>query len=482
MWSERRYYPVDEFMKNFFCLILLSLAPSFATCQQAARMLSLESFLSQVKVRHPAARQAYLEREKAAQNVRQARGAFDPQLLFSYQKKDFRGKNYYDVLESELKLPTRLGLDFKAGYDRSSGIFLNPENNLPPGGLTYAGISMPLAQGLFIDEQRATLRQALIDAEAADLRQTALLNDLLLEASHVYWQWYAAWRERQIFQQALDLAQARFVATVETFRLGDRPAIDTLEALLQVQSRLIDLADAALLTRKAELALENFFWNENREPTPLQDSLVPAGSDGILTTTSLLESWQQSLADLPVLHPLLRQYTLKLDALQVERRWKKEKLKPRLDLQYNFLTEPVGDTFREDLGFANAKWGVYFKFPLFLRSERSGVQLTDLKIRETSLELAQKEQLIRTKTEAFATERQNFDVQLATLDNAVDNYRLLLQSEQQLFDLGESTVFLVNSRENKLVEAQVKRVTVEMKRQLSMVGLLHTLGSLASLF
>lgn len=466
-------------MRKNWWLILLIL-PLLLEAQTSRQALSLDDFLHQVKQNHPLALQAGLARERASREVQQARGAFDPVAQFNYDNKRFRDKNYYGILESELKLPTRLGLDFKAGYDRSSGIYLNPEYTLPPGGLAYAGLSLPLGQGLFIDEERANLRQAMIRANAAAFEQTALLNDLLFEAAQVYWNWYAADREAAIYREAVAVAETRLEATIQTYLLGDRPALDTLEALLLLQSRQVDLADAQLRLQKAALALSNFFWDNNSQPAPAPDSLLPTGAAGFALLP--LDNWQQDLAELPASHPILSQYNLKLDALGVERRWKREKLKPKLDLSYNFLAEPVGGEVWSDLAFSNTKWGLSFKYPLLLRSERSGVAITNLKIQETQLDLEQKQLALQNKAAAYAAEWQNLGSQLATVESATGNYRLLLEGELERFNFGESTLFLVNTRENKLLEAQVKQVAVQVKRELARAGFFHAMGRLPGYF
>ncbi len=462
-------------MKTYWWLACL-LFPLFSNAQS----LSLDEFLSRVKRNHPAVQQTALARERANREVRQARGAFDPVAKLAFDEKHFRDKQYYGVLESELKLPTRLGLDLKAGYDRSTGIYLNPEQELPAGGLAYAGLALPLGQGLFIDEERANLRQAMIRAEAAVFEQTSVLNDLLMEAAIVYWNWYAAEREVAIYQEAVAVARARLDATVQTYQLGDRPALDTLEALLLLQSREVDLADAQLKLQKATLSLSNFFWDENGQPSPLPDALAPAGLGNFALQQPA--NWQQEQANLSLSHPLLIQYQLKLDALGVERRWKRDKLKPKLDLTYNFLAEPVGGEFWSDVAFSNTKWGLSFKYPLLLRSELNGVAITNLKIQETQLDLEQKELALLNKAAAYAAEWQNLGSQVATVESAAANYRLLLNGELDRFGFGESTLFLVNARETKLLEAQVKLVAVQAKREVARAGYFHSLGSLPAYF
>jgi outer membrane protein TolC len=43
----------------------------------------------------------------------------------------------------------------------------------------------------------------------------------------------------------------------------------------------------------------------------------------------------------------------------------------------------------------------------------------------------------------------------------VNSNDLLLQSEERLFSFGESSLFLINTRENNLISAQLAKITLE---------------------
>ena len=45
----------------------------------------------------------------------------------------------------------------------------------------------------------------------------------------------------------------------------------------------------------------------------------------------------------------------------------------------------------------------------------------------------------------------------------VQNYETLLAAEERKFSFGESSLFLINSRENKLIESKLKQNLVQNK-------------------
>lgn len=186
---------------------------------------------------HPVALQASLQTEFGDAAVRQARGGFDPAVESGVSQKYFSEKTYYSLTESGLYIPTWFGASIKGGYERNTGDYLNPQNTVPDAGLWYAGISVPVGQGLFIDERRAALRKAQVYNESTQAERKQMINELLLEAAVAYWEWFASYHQQRVYEEAEVVAKERLQAVIQTSELGDRPFMDTLEAGIQVQGR-----------------------------------------------------------------------------------------------------------------------------------------------------------------------------------------------------------------------------------------------------
>lgn len=439
--------------------------------------VTFQEFIGMVASYHPIFRQADLVVESGEANLRSARGHFDPVLKSNYDQKQFDGKNYYKINNNELKLPTVLGLEFKAGYENNDGVFLNPESNVTENGLAYAGISVPIGKGLFFDERRQALRQAEFFMQATEFERTILLNQLIFDASKVYWDWYTAWNTYQVLQEAVELAQFRLEGVKESFRQGDEPAIDTLEAYILVQNRELGLTEALIRLRQMTLEASNFLWNENLEPLVLTEKAIPIDFDQVEVKNPMEDSiLVQTLRNLDQFHPQLLLYANKIEQLNVERRWKSEKLKPKLNLNYNFLSQPVGGNPFEGLSTNDYKWGFEFSMPLLLRKERGDLQITKLKMQDAGLELQRKRLEIRNKIRAYKVELEYVYDQIDLYQNTVDNYQALLRGERRKFEEGESSLFLVNSRENSLITAEVKLMELYGKYQKAQAGLLQAIG------
>ncbi|MCO6489951.1 MAG: TolC family protein [Phaeodactylibacter sp.] len=468
------------FLLSFFAV----LASVYAQPADSARVFSQEEFFRWILEYHPVAKQARLLDNQAEALERLARGGFDPKAYAEWDQKSFDKKEYFAIGEGGLKIPTWYGAELKAAYTVTDGIYLNPERNLPEAGQAVLGLKVPLARGLIIDERRATLRQAELMARANEAERRAMINDLLLEAASAYWEWARAYNELLIQQEALELTRQRYGAIVESYVQGDKPAIDTLETLIQVQNRQLALNDARVGYRNAGLLMSNFLWYEGQAPVEitarlrppalaeLQPALPALGPDAIWRSASLA-------------HPEIRRYEVKIGQLEVDRKLAAEQLKPRLDVEYNFLSD--GSDFIYDTGEGsgfnnlvsqNYKWGLRFDFPLLLRKERGKLQLTKLKIQDAEYGLQQKRLEIANKIGAYYNELENLLQQIRLTEDNVGNYQALLNAEIQKFDLGESSIFLINSREQKLVEAQLKLAALRGKFFKNRIGLEWAAGQL----
>ena len=157
--------------------------------QNSPTEFTYNEFLGYVKKYHPLVKQADLKLNEAQANLMQARGAFDPKIEVDFSEKQFKDSEYYSILNSSFKIPTWYGIELKAGFDNSEGIYVNPENTLPNSGLTSFGISVPVGQGLFINQRMADLRKAKIQLNLSQAERNLMAVAVLYDASVAYFNW-----------------------------------------------------------------------------------------------------------------------------------------------------------------------------------------------------------------------------------------------------------------------------------------------------
>ena len=426
--------------------------------QTDSLLLTYEQYLQQIYQNHPIAKQINIQRDVAAEYLKKARGGFDPKVGADWNFKSFDKKNYYNILNAYLKVPVWSDISIEAGYNYTDGTYLNPENNLPQAGQAYIGVNVPLLKGLWTSERRTTLQQSKLLLGASEVEIQALLNDLLYKAGKTYWDWVKVYNELLVVEGSLEAAKTQFEATKSSFIQGDKPAVDTLKSFIQIQERSVLLGNKLIEVQNAARLVSSYLWSEEEKPLLLQEGMYPVGLQQLAMQPleqDLLENSLNQLQD----HPNILMYDFELKNLDLERKLKANNLMPKLDLKYNFLsTEQVNFFPNAATPVENYKLGVKFTMPIFIRKERADLELVKLKIRATSYKQDAKRRDLQIKVENYFNEVQNFALQTTGIEEMVANYATLLEVERVKFSIGESSIFMVNTRENQLLDAQMKLI------------------------
>ncbi len=439
-------------MKKVLFLLL------FTGCIQAQNTfdtaITLGEFLGYVKRFHPIVKQANLIVNESDAKLMKARGAFDPQLEVDYAKKEFKEKEYFNNLNTTFKIPVWYGVDIKTNFENNSGLNLNPENELPNNGLYAAGLSLSLGQGMFFNKRMAVLKQAKNYEKQAQAIQKLTVNKIIYNAAVTYFSWVKHYNEKEVYKDFVKNAETRFQSIVKTFKLGDRPAIDTLEAKIVLDNRKLNYEKAKIKFLKSTWEVSNFLWVKNNIPVEIKTTIQPDvktldNIDSYLEI-SRLESERYDLKS----HPELQSLDYIIKNLSIEKRLKKNNLLPKIALDYNFLYENADDL--NNLNNNNYKAGVTLKLPVFLRKERADFKLAQLKLQEKNYEQLTTELKLKNQLRSVLQELESFQLQYEMTTDIVKAYKKLVSAEERKFFLGESSLFLVNSRESKLIELQLK--------------------------
>lgn len=440
--------------------------------------LTFDDYYYLVLTNHPLVRQAYLLEDFAVEQLRLARGSFDPTLQFNWDVKDFKETEYFNLLDASLKIPVWFPLDPVVGFERNRGSFLNPENFISEGSNNqqiYAGVSLPIGRGLFIDERRALVKEAELFRDLNEAEQLSRVNKILLKAAKDYWDWYFAYQNYELMERSIDLAADIFRRTNLAFSYGEVAAIDTVQAKISLLNRQTDFQRAIQERDQAMLQMAIHLWDESGRPLELRENVKPVPGEELNVSPDLLESL---LVLAQENHPDLRKLEAKAGQLEVQRRLAAENLKPRLNLNYYFLDQPLapqGDW--TGFGFeSNYKFGVDFEFPLFLRKQRGKLNQTVLKQTENALQTDYKTWEIINQVNRQYVSAINTRELIRQQSDLVDNYRILLSAEQLNLTNGESDLFKINIQLNKLIESETKLLKERSRYQKTLATLFWEAG------
>lgn len=427
---------------------------------QQTQSLSLGEYLGMVKAGHPLLRQAAQLPQLAQAELQQARGAFDPVLSGGVTTKQFDDKRYYQYQTAMLKVPVWSGVELKAGYENNFGTYLNSESQTPENGLVFAGISVPVGRGLVLDERRNAVQLATLALDISEAERIKLGNKVIADATKTWWLWWEAWQRFELLRESVELAEFRMAAIRESIRNGDKPAVDSVEARVEILKRQTELGDGRIELANAVAFASAYLWDTIGTPIDLDMRVMPVAQGNPFTAPSQAESGEWRTWSLEN-HPEIRKLDLKGLQLSRERAFARQNLLPEIRLEYFPLTTapPVLNEFSA----ANYKAGLSVYFPLLLRKERGKLQA--IQIKQDQLAQALQHQIRQVDAEVKAAMQQ-----MAQLDSLVDlqaqmveGSKILLDAESTLFQNGESSLFLVNRRERAWVEAQVKAIAYRAK-------------------
>lgn len=178
-------------------------------------------------------------------------------------------------------------------------------------------------------------------------------------------------------------------------------------------------------------------------------------------------------------HPKLKLLALKKNNLQINKRLKINNLLPKVDFQYNLLSSEVNNF--DSFNASNYKNSLQVSVPLFLRKSRGDLKIAKIKLQDLDFEISSTKIILQNKIKATKQEIVSYQKQQNILKNLVNNYKTIVKSEERKFSLGESSLFLINYREVKLIETNLKAIKNEYEYAKTKSKLLKLLGKLTNI-
>jgi outer membrane protein TolC len=449
-------------MKHILIICLLFFSET-ALAQTDTLTLNIEEVLAMVKKYHPAVKQSNLDIEKSDADIQIARGAFNPIINNIISGKTFDNTTYYNYVNPNITVPTWYGIEVNAGLESLAGNRFDPSETV--GRSSYLGVTVPLLKNLVMDKRRAFLKQASIFKDMAYTQQQVLVNNILWESANEYWQWVNAYEAFLLVQKNMDVSKKRFEMIKQTVANGERAAIDTVEALAQYQSFEYLKNETWLAFLNEGLALSVFLWQENNTPFTLPENVVPQRSwDNESNIKNFTLRLDELLQNAQQLHPELKIYNQKNTVLNIDKKLKFQEMLPKLDFKYNHLSKGYNVFGAGGFMFQNNyQYGLKLDMPIPFTAGRAEYKKAKIKLQENSLAQSQKALSIDLKIKNYYNDFITTGNQVSLQRSMLNNFKRLLQAEEVLFQNGESSLFLVNSRENKVLEAERKLVDLKTK-------------------
>jgi outer membrane protein TolC len=437
---------------------------------------TLVDLTQSVRMHFPLIQQALAARSIASGEVLAASGAFDHKLegYSQAQPLDFY-ENYQQGLG--VKRDTYWGGQVFAGYRVGRGAF-EPwylERATNKGGEFKAGVLVPLARDRGIDANRAELWRAQLERGRVEPEIRAMIIGSVRDATVAYWQWVASAASYRIAEDVLQLGLHRKGYLEKQVEHGEKAEIELVDNQRIILSRSAKVTDARRKLEQAAIKLSLFLRDDYGQPVVLPIDAATADFPEVLAVEFWAEGPDVGLAE--VNRPELEELQLVRQQLAILLRQACNETRPQLDAGV-LVAQDVGEptSSKRDKSELELEANLYLSVPLERRKARG-------KARQLRGKIAQ----IRAKTR-FAAEKITSEVQIAHagLTAAVERAgqttegltlaKRMQEAEQRLYELGQSTLFNLNLREQQTAEAAVGQVAALYDTQVALAHYAAALG------
>jgi HAE1 family hydrophobic/amphiphilic exporter-1 len=441
--------------------------------------------------------------DSANQAIQSARGAFDPVLQWNSGIDNTQSPTP-SLIDSTTGVVTQHsagqtfalhestpwnGLSFDASFDDHRLTLATPFVALNPFYVSQLkfGITQPLLRGRGTDAARAlvTIRSRQRDVSADELEARAI--DVAARTAAAYWDLVALRRQGEVNAEAVDLARTQLEQDRRRIAAGSLAAVELSASQAELEKRLDDWYRTAGAIAEQENALKTLVARERSDP--LREVAIDPSEDAAAAPP--LIPLDDAVKDALRRRPELREVDSQLAANEIETRQNVDLTRPQVNLAASYTLSGMAGTTHAlppslaALGVASAlppsasggagasllslfagdyqSVQVGLEINLTGRNRTARANLADNAIARKRLELmrARAEQAVaaevRNALEALETARQR----VRASDAAARSARERLDSESRLFATGESTNFLVLTRQNEYSDARLRQVQAQ---------------------
>lgn len=425
--------------------------------------LTLEDVFDSVDHYYPLILGAKQDIEKSRGDYLSAQGGFDPVLKSTVQDSSlgYYTNTHYDLA---LEQPTPLwGTKLVTGYRKGVGNFpvYDSKYQTFDQGELRAGVEVPLLRGGWIDERRNRVRSGEIGIQAAEQNLSSKQLELRREAARKYWDWVAAGRKAQVAEELLNIALVRDQALLTRVQKGDAAKIDHTDNQRAVFQRQASLVSAKRSLQKAMLELSLYYRNHEGRPILAQEEKLPK-SFPKLDLKQDLKMQEADLDQVASQYPDTQVYTLQLQQIEFDQSLAKNQILPKLDLNLSMVKDfgmSPGSAYLPPSNYPyELRVYLSFELPLFLRTARG--KLDSISAQSQKLSLIQDLTRDRIKTQIMDSS-QSLTAALTRIEyiqREVELAEKLEEAERKRFRLGDSSLLLINIREQSTRDAMNKEI------------------------
>jgi len=382
------------------------------------------------------------------------------------------------------------GLTVDLGFSNTRVTSPNPFMTLSPLYTTQLSVSLtqPLLRGRATDAARATIRIRCKQRDGASAELEARAIAVAVAVEQAYWDLVAARRQADVAVEAANLAQVQLDRDRRMIAAGSLAPIELSAAQSELEARMDDLFRATGAITATENTLKTLLV-PNRRDDLWNDEILPA-DHGAIGPPEIIEI-REAVGEALRRRPELKSVDSSLAATREQKTLDADLVKPQMNLVTSYslaglagsvrssnaalaqlapvlatpasLSGGFGGSLSSLFGgnYQSVQAGIAFDFTAHNRAARANLANDAIAEKRLALTRARAEQAIeaqvRNALQSLETARQRMRAANASATAAKDK----LDSEARLFATGESTNFLVLTRQNEYSAARRRQVEAD---------------------
>jgi outer membrane protein TolC len=417
-----------------------------ALAAATAPVLTLETVTEAALLSFPGLIAAEQRKAVAAGEQLAAEGGFDTTLkmLSRWSVAGLYENQNYDL---SIEQPTGLwGATFFGGWRRGTGNYPTYEGKSATAndGEFRGGVNVPLWRNGPIDRRRASLAQAELSQLIAGHDYDAALLELKRVTALRYWDWVFAGQRRTVARELLSVAERRDSGIRERATAGDIALIEATDNRRTILERRERLIAAERMLEQAAIQL-SLYWRapdgEPRLPAPEQ---LPSGFPE--PAPPALADLSATIEEARQLRPELRRLEQQRKQAEIERDWAQNQQAPAVDISL-MGAQDLGGSASKLVNREEVYAGVSIDLPLQRRVAKGRTQVAEANLQRLSQDYRLVSDRIAAEVKDALSALRAAQQRIAVVRQQREASSQLVEGERTRFELGDSTLLLVDMRE-----------------------------------
>jgi HAE1 family hydrophobic/amphiphilic exporter-1 len=414
-------------------------------------------------------------------------------------------RNFSNNFNFSQRLPwngTRLDTNFNNARLSTSNPFvgLNPYTSANLNVL----LTQPLIRGRKLDAERNQIRvrRKQIDVSEADYELRVI--GIVTQVTAAYWDLVAAREDIEVKKQSVDLAREQYERSRRQIDAGTLAPVELSAAQAELERRQDTYFASVGLLTEVENNLKTMLAG-GRDQTIWDDEILPTEQRSI--KPPMVDDLKSVVRDAIGKRPELKNLRLRLEANEYQKELAANQLLPQVNVQAGYTLAGIagvqnrapnpfnpggggfgappanflggyGSTLNNLFGGSYSSWQAGLQVDFNIRNRAGGETLAQANLAERTLQLqrTRAEQLIEAEVRNSLQSLRTAEQRIVAAEASARAAKEKLDSEQRLFDTGESTNFLVLTRQNEYADSQRRGLAARLDFNKAIARLEQALG------